>query len=376
VDQLADARAEVETHRVGLRKVEDELRAALEARDELQPSGLLGMFRASPDPARMEELDAVIEVLKEELKIRRQTVHQARQAVEEQESNIARGAAMPTQVVDLASAVVTVQGLKRLDRLLTELRTIAARAEQARDAVPMTRSGGRGQRRADPAAPAKRASAVAEHTDNWEPLVDRAELVADLVAFPLVLPRRWDADARPDHAPQPTAEMALARQAATTQSREDFGVAIAFTRTDIDQQRRRIWTMLEVVKENYPRAEEGGATQPFDPLQAIVHETAAKAPSADPGPELRKQWEALRSTHDALAALSARGARTIDYLDTMAHWQRQAMAVGQLPIARAHQLLPPVNEGGNLSAFVARLLAEWPALDERYGQVVEQRGPS
>lgn len=373
MDELEDARAAVEAHRDGLRRVEDELRTALEEEERLQPRGLLALFRPPPDPARMEELGAVIEVLKEELKIRRQTFNEALKAAEEQESNIARGAQLPAMVVDLETAVIAVQSLKSLERLFPKLQNIAARAESARDAVPLTRSGGRhGGRRPDPHAAAKKMTAVVQHTDGWEDGVDQAELLADIVGIPLMLPRRWEAGPRPDHSPQPAADVALARGAAVARTLEEFGLAMSFVRVELDGLQRRIWAILETVMERHPDAQGTAASQPFDPMQVVARTPPPTAPGADSWAELDTAWQALRSTQVSLAALAARGARTVDYLDVMARWQRLAQEAGRLPLVREHQLVPPVNEG-DLQGFVARLLAEWPALDARFEHVRAQQ---
>lgn len=374
MDELERARTEVATHREGLRKTEAELKEARLERESLTSSGgLFGLFASAPDPAKLEEVDTVIAVLQEEVRIRRQTLHEALQKMERMEADAARGAILPPGIDDLDRAVLCVQALRKLEPLLRDLERIASKADQARDAVPLTKRAGRNGRRADPHAAAKRGSAVYKHTEDWERLVDEAELMADVAGIPLVLPRRWDAQARPDHGPQPAPDVALARQQALAGGNQDFGLAIAFVRTDLEALQRKGWNIVEAVIEKFPEASALAAERPFEPMEAG---RGGQGPQQAGPALLEKHWTGLREAHTALAALVGRGARTVDYLDTLGLWQRHAQQVHKLPIAQRHGLLPPLNDGGDLQRFLATLLKAWPELDARYeSQRAEGFGP-
>jgi len=374
MDELEQAKAEVTSHREGLRTTEAELKEARLERESLTSSGgLFGLFASAPDPAKLEEIDTVIAVLQEEVRLRRQTLHEALQKMERMEADAARGAILPPGIDSLDRAVLCVQALRRLDPLLRDLERIASKADQARDAVPLTRRAGRSGRAADPHAAAKRGSAVYKYTEGWEQLVDEAELLADVAGIPLVLPRRWDAEARPDHGPQPAPDVALARQQALAGGNQDFGLAIAFVRTDLEALQRKGWNIVEAVIETFPEASALAAERPFEPMKAGRGGQGAQ----QAGPAmLEEHWRGLRDAHTALAALVARGARTVDYLDTLGLWQRHAQQVHKQPIAQDHGLLPPLNDGGDLQRFLATLLKEWPELDARYeAQRAEGFGP-
>jgi hypothetical protein len=366
-DELKQAEAEVEAHRASIREAEQALASAREELERLTPSGMLGWFRGSPDPDRVDQLEAVIPVLKADLRSRRELYNMAREVLEQLQIH-GSSAPVGTDVADAEAAARSLAAVTRLDHRLTKLLGMAVAADTAREAVPLTRRGHRGSRTADPLAPQKRATAVAKHTEQWETVLDEAELLADIVGLPVVLPRRHRPVKRPPGAPVPDADVALARAESRFQRSEDFSAAISLVRSQIEGYQRRAWNTRTALVERFPEAEALAGELPFD-LSEFLQATAPGEADGDAAgwAELTVQWKGLRAAYQVIDRLASDPrARTVDLLDPVGRWQRHATEVHEQPYAKQQGLLPPLNDGADLQAFVQRLRSEWPELDARY----------
>ncbi len=358
-----DEEARLEAQRVAIRKIEADIRKALAERDKLKPSGFFGMFGRGGDPAKLEEVEMTLEILKVELADRRRELRTALKAVEEADTQARRDAMLPADVGDAETAARMILALERMEPLLGDLRTMALEATRARAAKGLGVTTG-GEYRNYPGRRARMAHRTRVHTEGWERMLDEAEWLADIACFPLALPRRYEAPPRPPHAPRPTPEVKLAREANRIPSDHDFGPALEMVPSQLQQYATQAIHVREALGERFPEARTIAATTELDLHDASA--PVAQPKSEDPTDVLLAEWEALRKTYTEICRAVQKRSGTMAFLDPVGGWQRRAAKVRENPVAIEHGLLPPVNESGDLAGFVARVQAEWPDLDARF----------
>ena len=160
------------------------------------------------------------------------------------------------------------------------------------------------------------------------------------------------------------------REAAGTPTNYEFGAALALARSSIRQAQTHCVLARSAVEERFPGASALAANEPADaglPRSDAPERSFGSRPDA-----LLQEWEDLRKCFAAIRAVHTgpTAARTVDYLDPVGRWQQQATRVREHEAAAALDLMPPVNDGASLDAFVTRLLAEFPALDARFREHV------
>jgi hypothetical protein len=366
-DDVEQKRTELEQHRTAIRSIEAEVRKALAERKKLQSGGLFGLF-GGRDPQRLEEVEMTLSVLQVELADRRKQLKEALDAVEQAERRTERVAILPVAENEEQAARM-VAATRFLERKLQTLGTMAATAVMGRESHRRPSFGrhnngyyARNLQRGN------MMSVVREQTERWEPILDEAEWLADIVGIPLVLPRRFSSSPRPDAGPRPTTDVDFARRAQTLSGAEEFGLALDVARPAIQSFEMQCVEVREGLLEQFPNA--GALAISEDAL--LVGSSAGESGAAGASDDLSAQWEKLRTCFESIAAVRRKGGSTMDYLDPMGAWQRHANAVRRHPVAIEHDLLPPTNDGSPVDAFVSRLQAEWPPLDARFAEQIER----
>lgn len=367
VDDVEQKRTELEKHRTAIRSIETEVRKVLAERKKLQSGGLFGLF-GGKDPQRLEEVEMTLSILQIELADRRKQLKAALDAVEQAERRTERVAILPVAENEEHAARM-VAATRFLERRLQTLGTMAATAVMGRESQRRPTMGRhRNSYNARAWQRGNMMSIVREQTERWEPLLDEAEWLADMVGIPLVLPRRFSSSPRPDAGPHPAKDVDLARRAQTLSGAEEFGLALDVARPVLQSLEMQCVDVREGLLEQFPKA--GAVAISEDALfeGSSAGQSTGPAGSTD---GLLDQWEKLRSCFDAIATVRRKGGSTMDYLDPMGAWQRHANTVRSHPMAIEHDLLPPTNDGSPVDDFVSRLLTEWPPLDARFAAQVE-----
>ncbi|TVQ92554.1 MAG: hypothetical protein EA397_07020 [Deltaproteobacteria bacterium] len=357
MDELENARSELQAHREALRATEVELAEKLDQLASVAPRGWLGRLVKRSDPGLAAEIRNEIVEIKSKLRQSRERVQAALAEVERIEREAERDAMVPARAVDPASAALVLRVLERLGPLLVRLLSLSGAAKRDRAAQRGPKKG----RRRFTDSRSKQGSAP-----DWDRGVAEAEILADAAGLPLTLPRYRASAPRPAGYPQPSPAIAMARQAALAGPQGDFALVMEMAESQLRQVEAQRVLMVAAIERRYPEARDLAAQIECDAEFRWLGTSSEEQRGVVGEQQLIEAWEALTRTYEALRRGVERGDRVVELLGPVGQWQRQVRVIRDLPLAQEHDLLPPTNEGTEMTIFVERLQEIWPSLNARF----------